>query len=102
MSYPELTPAQRELADYMSDLSEEHYCAGWLNDLEFALWGFVVDGPGMFGVLRVTPGKIARLIQLSSACGGWIVWRDEDQSETSLPMTEWLALYAEHEGEVPQ
>lgn len=26
----ELTPSQRALAEYMSDLSEDAYCAGWM------------------------------------------------------------------------
>jgi hypothetical protein len=33
-----LDHAQRQLADYMSDLSEEAYSAGWMNGLEYALW----------------------------------------------------------------
>jgi hypothetical protein len=28
----------RELADCMSDISEEYYCAGWMHNLENALW----------------------------------------------------------------
>jgi hypothetical protein len=34
----DLTPDQRALARYMSDLSEEAYCAGWMSGLEYALW----------------------------------------------------------------
>jgi hypothetical protein len=34
----DLSPDQRRLADYMSELSESAYCAGWMEGLEFALW----------------------------------------------------------------
>ena len=34
----DLTPPQRQLADFMSDLSENAYCAGWMSGLEYALW----------------------------------------------------------------
>jgi hypothetical protein len=40
----DLTPAQCELAKYMSDLSEEAYCAGWMQGLEYALWQVLVEG----------------------------------------------------------
>jgi hypothetical protein len=40
----DLTPAQLELAEYMSDLSEEAYCAGWMRDLEYALWDAAYGG----------------------------------------------------------
>jgi hypothetical protein len=34
------------LVRLMSDLSEEHYCAGWMGGLEFSLWRIVEGGEG--------------------------------------------------------
>ena len=34
----DLNEPQRILAEYMSDLSEETYAAGWMKGLEFDLW----------------------------------------------------------------
>ena len=33
-----LTADQRQLANFMSNLSEQAYCAGWIEGLEYALW----------------------------------------------------------------
>ncbi|TAJ14702.1 MAG: hypothetical protein EPO68_12645 [Planctomycetota bacterium] len=90
----ELTPAQRELADCMSELSEAAYCAGWMLGLEYALWDAAHGGLVEYGRLRMSPQSTARLRALSDACGGWIVF-DETTEETWLPLREWEARYAE-------
>ena len=43
--------AVQELIDYISDLSEEAYCAAWMDAVECALWRRVTDGPGRYGQL---------------------------------------------------
>ena len=42
----DLTDAQRELAEAMSDISEDAYCTGWMQDLEYGLWRIVETGRG--------------------------------------------------------
>ncbi len=81
------------LARRMSDISEECYCAGWLMGLEFTLWQFVQDGPGEWGMGRVSAGDVETLKRLAEKAGGWIVWR-ENVGETFVPMAEWLVEFA--------
>jgi hypothetical protein len=39
-----LEPEAHELAQYMSDLSEDAWHAGWMDGIEFALWDAVING----------------------------------------------------------
>jgi len=89
----DLSTSQRVLADYMSGLSETAYCAGWKQDLEFALWRFVVEGVGRYGQMDVTVEHIKNLHDLSHDCGGWIVFDDESE-ETFVALEEWQRRYA--------
>jgi hypothetical protein len=88
-----LSPEARELATYMSELSEEAYCAGWMTDLEYELWDIVQTGPRKYGRLDITTDHIARLRTLADRCGGWIVF-DDEKEEVFVPMDRWLALVA--------
>ena len=63
----------RQLAEYMSGLSEDAYHAGWINGLEYELWNALIDGPGTYGRLQITNDHIARLRELSATAAGWIV-----------------------------
>jgi hypothetical protein len=70
----DLTTDQRVLADYMSDLSEQANYAGWIKDLEYALWEGVIGVRREYGRLDLTDAHRARLRELSDLCGGWIVF----------------------------
>ncbi|SRR6266481_3207189 len=87
-----LSPDARALATYMSDLSEELWCAGWMRDLEFMLWS-VVEGKDAYASLTLTRDEVANLRLLSNACKGWIVFR-RDTEETFVSMPEWIHLFA--------
>jgi hypothetical protein len=89
----DLSPQQRQLADFMSELSEEAYYAGWMVGLEYALWEALLDGKSAWGMLELTDAHRTRLRQLSEACDGWIVF-DERTEETWLPMSEWRRHFA--------
>ena len=84
----DLSPEQRQLAEFMSELSEEAYYAGWMVGLEWALWDALKDGHSEWGRLDLTGQQRTRLRQLSDACGGWIVY-DQLAGETWVPMAEW-------------
>ena len=88
-----MKPEEQRLAEYMSDLSEQAYSAGWMLGLEYALWNAVVDGTRKYGRLRIKNEHIARLKELSDACGGWIVF-DDKRGETFIALADWLRLYA--------
>jgi hypothetical protein len=83
-----LDPQAPELAEYMSELSERAYYAGWMVDLEFRLWQAVVDGPRKYGRLLITDEHIGELRRLSEAARGWIVF-DDKHGEIFLPMKQW-------------
>ena len=94
---PGLTLAQTELAQLMSDISEEQYFAGWLSGLEYDLWALLQhDDPDHTGAFRGThPRDIRRLRELSAVTGGWIVWSDHaDRDIEHVPMSQWETLYA--------
>ena len=84
----DLTPAQRDLEQYMSNLSEEAYCAGWMKGLEYALWEALLDMRREYGRLVLTQDHKTQLRCLSEACGGWIVF-DDDTEETWVPTPDW-------------
>ena len=86
--FGDLTTDQRALADYMSDLSEQAYYAGWMKGLEYALWEAIVGGRREYGRLQLSDGHRTRLRELSDSCGGWIVF-DDDTEQTWLPRAEW-------------
>jgi hypothetical protein len=90
----ELTAKQRALVDYMSDLSEQAYFAGWMQGLEFALWQAITGQLPRYGRLVFDDQQLARLRNLSSECAGWIAF-DEARGETWIPMSDWLRLFSE-------
>jgi len=87
-----LSSAQRELAVYMSELSERSFSAGWIEDLEHALWRSVTVGPFRYGQLVLTVEHASKLKSLSDACGGWIRF-DETFEELFVPLKEWVEYY---------
>lgn len=93
MAYRNLTDKQRELSDRMSDISDLCWFAWWMIGLEYQLWELVLLGPKQICYATPTIEEIANLKRLSDECGGWIVWRDTDESETFVPMDEWLEIY---------
>jgi hypothetical protein len=90
----DLTEEQRMLADFMSELSEEAYCAGWMDGLEFALWEALTEERASYGRLEFDETQVNRLRALSSSCGGWIVFEDIGE-ETWIPLRDWTSRFAE-------
>ena len=96
---PGLTLAQSELADLMSDISEDQYCAFWLSDLEYQLWALLHhdDSEKKIAFSKTHPRDIRRLRQLSAVTRGWIVWSDYGEPcRKHIPLGEWEAQYARH------
>lgn len=88
----DLDPQATALAEYMSELSELAYCAGWMAGLELHLWDAVVSGPRSYGRALITPEHIARLHELSRAAGGWIVFGKNE--ETLVSFEVWARSFA--------
>jgi hypothetical protein len=79
----------------MSELSEQAFSAGWMKDLEYALWSALTSGPCQYGHLHLATVHIERLRSLSQACGGWIRF-DDSAEEVYVPIAQWIAHCAEH------
>lgn len=90
-----LTADQAGLIDYMALLSEEHFSAGWLSNLEFMLWRWLNGAEDS----RLRENERAELLRLSGLADGWAVGPDEQDGESAdpnrfgrfIPMNEWLA-----------
>jgi hypothetical protein len=80
----------------MSDMSEEHCCAGWLDGTEYVLWSMVQGGDTKWGFGEVRPESIADLRRLSEAVQGWWRWDDDAGGKVFVPIDEWLRIYEAH------
>lgn len=69
----------------MSGISEECWCAGWLNGNEAALWP---PRAMRYGQGEVTERQAMLLRLLSEEAGGWWGWNDDGPVFMSMP--EWL------------
>lgn len=87
-----MTPSAAALRDYMSELSEEAWHAGWQTDLEFALWHALHGGPRRYGRLTLTDAHLSRLRELSDRCGGWVRFDDDAADEVFVPTDRWRRL----------
>lgn len=87
--WDKLTTAQRVkfqmLCESVSEYSEQSYCAGWLDGVEFTLLQWLIDlksgrykEQGRFGMLnRMSSQELLELERLSTESGGyWPVWQD--------------------------
>jgi hypothetical protein len=87
-----MTPEAEDLEMYMSYLSEEAYCAGWMDGLEYELWTAVVEEPRSYGSIAIGEKECARLRRFSAACAGWIVY-DDTEGPKWLPLDVWEERY---------
>lgn len=69
--------SKRELLNKMCEISEAHWCAGWMSNLEFDLWKIWDKKDKSYGMGRVSDEDCALLKQLSEDCGGWFMWDNE-------------------------
>lgn len=90
----DLTMKQRRLADFMSELSEKCYSAGWLENLEYVLWDASTKGERKFGQDIISQQDIDQLIQLSKDCNCWIYY-DGTTEETAIDLRLWRQKFDE-------
>jgi hypothetical protein len=89
-SHDRLQLSQRKLAEFMFEISEAAYSAGWMVNLEHSLWRAVVEGPFCYGRLHIREDQIATLRRLSEECGGWICL-DGNGDEYFMPIRDWVS-----------
>jgi hypothetical protein len=84
----DLTPDQKHLAEFMSEISEQCYCAGWMKDLEYVLWDALESGERTYGKCTITSEEISRLKALSDKSKSWIYFHEEHE-EIALALDVW-------------
>ena len=82
------------LLSLMTGISEEAWCASWLNELEFILWRACHGAPAEYGHQTVTPRQAELLRLLSEEANGWWVY-DSDHGPIFVTKEEWLDRYRE-------
>lgn len=90
----DLNIGQRNLADFMSKLSEKCYSAQWMENLEYVLWSATINGPKKYGQALISKANIDQLTQLSKICNCWILF-DNIVEETAVDLAEWSRRYSE-------
>lgn len=83
------------LRDLMSNLSEEHYCAGWLSGLEYSIWYLLFDAPdnAKFGMSTPDPVDLHKIAVAAHNLGGWVIWDEHSDQERFIPLSEWIPKY---------
>ncbi len=89
----------QELAQLMSDISEEAFYAGWMDQLEYDLWAAIHEGRPKYGRKygQITLGdeQVRRLLELSERLGGWVWFNEELGLEEFNEHDRWAVLFAD-------
>jgi hypothetical protein len=85
---------QECLEHRMSDISEDCYCAGWLNNLEHSLFNLMLKGGGDFGAGSVSAKDADEMKVLAKLSDSWIIW---DDGCKAIPLNEWIVKYNDAE-----
>ena len=80
-----------EFLEFMSDISEDWWCARWMNGLEFSLWT-ALNNPNKDHYIKLTLDEKRQLNYCVEKYKGWWVFID-DIGNAFLPMNEWLEYY---------
>ncbi|HKQ92323.1 MAG TPA: hypothetical protein VJZ77_16820 [Blastocatellia bacterium] len=87
---------RKRLLSLMEEVSEDHYCAGWLNGLEYRLWQAALQYPQpyKFGVEAIEEKKVEELKGLAEELQEWAVWDDQAGEEKLIPLKDWKRIFA--------
>lgn len=106
MSEMTATTEALALLNCMWAMSEHHYSAGWLSDLEHILWAHVV-GTAQFreedDYNRISPEEVTHLRELANEAQGWWIYDDSAPGlfgERFVDTSTWLAMYDEKKSEI--
>ena len=89
MALEDLSSDQRDLATFISRISQRSYRALWMQGIEIDVWRALHAADGGGPPLNLSRGEVQRLLDLSGRCGGWIVF-DANRGETFVPIQDWL------------
>ena len=87
--YEHLTDSQWDLYDRMSAISEDCFCAGWIDGNEYDIWNALQHGDPSPAHRRMSPRLLRRCQVLSVEIDGWIYWAD---GPLFAPMAQWLVM----------
>jgi len=89
---------RKRLLSLMREISEDHYCAGWMGGLEYSLWQAVLQHPQPyeFGFGPIAEENVAELKDLAEELQEWAVWDDETR-EKLIPLEDWRQIFTAHE-----
>lgn len=90
----ELTMKQQKLSDFMSEISERCYYAGWMKNLEYVLWDALFTGQRKYGQDYITLQEIEVLKKLSKEANCWIIY-DSTSGEAAIEKTLWEDKFSE-------
>ena len=88
----DLTTDQKILANFMSDISERCYSAGWIANLEYVLWDTLTSGPRRYGQDSITQNDITELKTYSDNAKSWIFF-DDNIDQLGLSISEWTMKF---------
>lgn len=82
------------LANTLSDISEQCWCAGWLRDCEYVFYRAMQQGGMKDEDENVSASQATVLKWLSDTCAGWMHWPDGVNAPTYITISDWKPLYA--------
>lgn len=77
----------------MTGISEECWCAGWMDGLEYRLWDIAISAttPTRYGQGEISPRVTFLLKNLALEAGGWWIYDDTDGVKF-LRTEDWISL----------
>lgn len=87
--------SRNELLRRMEEISEDHYCAGWMSGLEFDLWNAAhATEDYRYGMGVIDTAQREALRKLSQDAGGWWRWSKTAGGPEFLKTADWIVARA--------
>ena len=81
------------LVDFISELSQDYFAAGWLNGIEFDTWDLISKGiiSDAFSLVTLSEDldTIEDLKSLSNITGTWAIWDEAVGDAIPIEMDDW-------------
>lgn len=83
----------KALIDFISQISETQYCAGWMSGVEFDLWAIINKEKSIRWTWELNETEIETLKYFSKKINGWVRFPEEGKSPMFIPMELWKDIY---------
>ncbi len=84
----DMSEDQLKLANTMSQISENCYCAGWIEGNEYGIWKALKSGIQKYGQYAIDTDLLEECGRLSAELHGWVIWVD-DRDDPYMPTQDW-------------